>query len=253
MYFESHAHYNDSRYDEDRDVLLNNLLNNDIDFIINIGTSIESSISSLDIAKKYDKIYAAVGIHPHNVEFLEDDTINTLEKLALNSKSVAIGEIGLDYFYDNSPREFQQKWFKIQLELAEKLNLPVIIHSREADQACFDIIKNSNVRRGVIHCYSGSVEMAKEYIKLGFYIGVGGVVTFSKSKTLVNVVSEVSIDNILIETDSPYLTPNPNRGKRNDSSNLKYITEKIAEIKGITIQEVARTSLLNAKHLFDII
>jgi TatD DNase family protein len=252
MYFESHAHYNDKKYDEDRHSIVQNMLDNGVSYIINIGASMESSITSLNLAEKYDKVFTTVGVHPHSVKDMEDKDIQILQQYTKNKKVVGIGEIGLDYFYNYSPKEEQKYWFKKQLDLAAETNLPVVIHSRDASQEAFDIIANSKVRRGVIHCYSGCAEMAKEYIKMGFYIGVGGVVTFGNAKKLVDVVDKIPLKSILIETDAPYLAPNPNRGTRNDSSNLKYITSKIAEIKNISEEEVAKTTLLNGKELFNI-
>ena len=202
------------------------------------------------MAEKYDYIYAAVGVHPHELYDMSSQTIDKLRKLSEHKKVVAIGEIGLDYYYDTHPREFQRFWFIQQLRLAEETGLPVVIHSREASQDTFDIIERSKVRRGSIHCYSGSAEMAKEYVKMGFHIGVGGVVTFPNAKKLVEVVEAIPLESILIETDCPYLSPVPNRGKRNDSRNLKYVVDKIAEIKGVTPEKVAEITKNNAETLF---
>lgn len=249
--FESHAHYDDQRFDKDRDQILNEL-KNDLDYLVNVGADIKSSKDSVLLSKMYDYIYASVGVHPHNVKNLDDEKIIKLQELIKNNdKVIAVGEIGLDFYYDNSPREEQKKWFKIQLKIAEKYDLPVIIHSRDADQITFDILKKHNVK-GVIHCFSGSKELAKEYVKRGFLIGVGGIVTYKNARKLVEVVKEISIDNILIETDAPYLSPEPKRGSRNDSSNLKYIVQKIAEIKNINKDEVVKKTKNNAKKLFNI-
>lgn len=250
-YFESHAHYDDKRFREDREELLQELLPaSGVSHIINIGCDVKSSEISVRMAEKYDYIYAAVGVHPHELYDMSSQTIDKLRKLSQHKKVVAIGEIGLDYHYDTHPREFQRFWFIQQLRLAEETGLPVVIHSREASQDTFDIISRSNVRRGSIHCYSGSAEMALDYVKMGFHIGVGGVVTFSNAKKLVEVVEAIPIESILIETDCPYLAPAPNRGKRNDSRNLKYIVEKIAEIKNMTPEAVAEITKKNAKNLF---
>ena len=181
---------------------------------------------------------------------MSSQTIAKLKKLSEHKKVVAIGEIGLDYYYDTHPKELQRFWFRQQLRLAEETNLPVIIHSRDASQETFDIIKASSVRRGSIHCYSGSAQMALDYVKMGFSIGVGGVVTFSNAKKLVETVAAIPMESILIETDCPYLAPNPNRGKRKDSTNLKYVVEKIAEIKNLPPETVAEISEKNAKSLF---
>ncbi|MCI5679377.1 MAG: TatD family hydrolase [Bacteroidales bacterium] len=250
-YFESHAHYDDKRFKEDREELLGELLPaSGVSHVINIGCDVKSSEMSIRLADKYDYIYAAVGVHPHELYDMSSQTIAKLKKLSEHPKVVAIGEIGLDYYYDTHPRELQRFWFRQQLRLAEEVNKPVIIHSREASQETFDIIQSTNIRRGSIHCYSGSAQMAQDYVKMGFHIGVGGVVTFSNAKKLVETVEAIPIESILIETDCPYLAPNPNRGKRNDSTNLKYIVEKIAEIKKMTPEDVAKITENNAKSLF---
>ena len=251
MYFESHAHYDDSRFDGDRTRLLNSLFNEKgIDYIINIGADMKSSKESIALSDMYENIYAAIGVHPHDVEDMTEKDIEDLRELSKHKKVVAIGEIGLDYYYDNSPRDLQRKWFFRQLELAKDLKLPVVIHSREAAKETFDIIKESGVRNGVIHCFSGSAEMAEEYIKLGFFIGIGGSLTFKNNKKTVEVVEKIPMEHILLETDSPYLAPVPNRGKRNDSGNLVFIAEKISEIKGITPANVAKITKDNAIRLF---
>ena len=251
MYFESHAHYDDERFDEDRYALIERLYNEcGVHNIINIGADIPSSERSIALADKYDFIYAAVGVHPHEADSLNEENFKHLKELTKHKKVVAVGEIGLDFYYDNSPRDIQRYWFKRQLELAKEIRLPVVIHCRDASQECFDIIKESGVRRGVIHCYSGSPEMAEEYVKMGFKIGVGGVVTFKNSKKLVETVERIPMESILIETDSPYLAPIPFRGERNDSSNLKYVVKKIGEIKNLTPEEVADITSNNAVELF---
>ena len=252
MYFDSHAHYDDERFDEDRMQLIESLSEKGVDWIINVAADMKSCYTSLELAKKYSFIYSSVGVHPHEVEGLTDADINKMEKLASEDKVVAIGEIGLDYYYDYSSREMQRTWFMKQLLMAKQLNLPVIIHSREASQETFDIIRESDVEEGVIHCFSGSYELAKEYVKKGFYVGVGGSLTFKNAKKTVEVVEKIELDKILIETDSPYLTPVPYRGNRNDSSYLKFVVQKIAEIKGISEDEVARITSKNAKKLFRI-
>ena len=251
-YFDSHAHYDDKRFRGDREELLGALLPAaGIEHIIYVGCDVKSSELSLRLAERYDYVYAAVGVHPSELYDMSSQTIARLKKLSEHKKAVAIGEIGLDYHYDDGfPKEVQRFWFRQQLRLAEETNLPVIIHSRDAAQETFDIIKASSVRRGSIHCYSGSPEMALEYVRLGFSIGVGGVVTFANAKKLVETVAAVPMEHILIETDCPYLAPNPNRGKRNDSTNLRYVVEKIAEIKNMTAEAVAEVSGRNATTLF---
>lgn len=251
MYFESHAHYDDKRYDSDRHELLNSLKDNGVEFVINSGANMQSSKIGIDLSEKYDFMYCAVGVHPHDANKMEENDIKILHEYTKNQKVVAIGEIGLDFYYDHSERDVQAYWFKKQLELAHNTNLPVIIHSRDADALCFDIIKEANLpKKGVIHCFSGSKELAIEYVKLGYYIGVGGVVTFNTARKLLETVDAIGLDKILIETDSPYLSPVPNRGKRNDSTNLKYIVDKIAEIKNISPEYVSDSTKENALKLF---
>ena len=254
MFFDSHAHYDDQKFDQDRFDLLNNLFDKNIDYIINCGADLLSSRESINLANKFKFIFAAVGIHPENIINLTQKDLDALEDLIKNKnpKVKAIGEIGLDYHYEDFSRDEQINWFEKQIELANKYNLPVIIHSRDADQDTFDIIKSKSKTPGVIHCYSGSLEMALDYINLGFYIGVGGVITFKNSKKLVDVVKNIPIEKILIETDCPYLAPEPNRGTRNDSSNLIFIAQKIADIKNISLSDVANITKSNAIKLFAI-
>lgn len=252
MYFDSHAHYDDERFDEDRDELLQGMKDKGVDYIINAAADMESCYTGLELAAKYPFVYCSIGVHPHDAKTLNEERLKELEELAQRQKVVAVGEIGLDYYYDSSPREVQREWFMKQLLLAKSLDLPVIIHSREACQETFDMIVESGVKEGVIHCFSGSHELAKEYVKRGFYIGIGGSLTFKNAKKTVKVVETIDLDHILIETDSPYLTPVPHRGKRNDSSYLQFVVERIAEIKDITVEEVCETTSQNAKKLFRI-
>ncbi len=250
MYFDSHAHYDDERFDEDRYELIESLKDKKVDYVVNVAADMDSCFTSQELAKKYPFVFCSVGVHPHDVENMTEKDYETLHELSKYEKAVAIGEIGLDYHYDLSPRDKQRYWFKRQLELASEVNLPVIIHSREASQETFDIIKESKVRDGVIHCFSGSAELAKEYVKMGFYIGVGGSLTFKNARKTVEVVETIDLKNIVIETDAPYLTPIPHRGKRNDSSYLEFVVQKIAEIKGISEEEVANVTFENANKLF---
>ena len=252
MYFDSHAHYDDESFDEDRYELIEAIREKGVDFIVNAAADLTSCETGIALAEKYPFIYCSIGVHPHDVKSLKEEDLEKLRKWATHKKVVAIGEIGLDYYYDSSPREAQREWFKKQLMLAKELNLPVIIHSRDACQETFDLIMESGVKEGVIHCFSGSHELAKEYVKKGFYIGIGGALTFKNAKKTVKVVETIGIENILIETDAPYLTPVPHRGKRNDSSYLQYVVEKIAEIKEMTPDEVASITCQNAKTLFRI-
>lgn len=256
MFFDSHAHYDDEAFDEDRYELLDSFPENNIDYIVNASSNMNSSELSVELSNKYRYIYATIGVHPNEVQNLTENDIDILENMYRNNnKVVAIGEIGIDYHYGKQNSELQKYWFKNQLNLAKKLNLPVVIHSRDAAQECFDIIKESCMslkRNGVIHCYSSSAEMAFQYIDMGFYIGIGGVLTFNNSKKTAEVVEKIPISKILIETDSPYLSPVPNRGKRNDSRNLIYIVEKIAQIKQMDVNKVAKVTCENAKAVFNI-
>lgn len=250
MYFESHAHYDDERFDDDRDELLASFPDEGIETVVNSSSDVESSRASIALAEKYPFFYASVGVHPHEVSKMTDADIDTLRELSKHPKVVAIGEIGLDFYYDLSPRDSQRYWFKRQLALAEELDMPIIVHSRDAAQECFDIIAGSNVRKGVIHCYSGSAPMAKDYADMGFYIGIGGSLTFKNNKKTVEVVEQLPLEKILIETDSPYLAPVPYRGRRNDSRLLKYVVEKISEIKNIPEKDICNITKNNAIQLF---
>ncbi|MCI9353319.1 MAG: TatD family hydrolase [Firmicutes bacterium] len=250
MYFESHAHYDDKQFNKDRQTLLECLPQYGVDVVINSGSDLESSYVGKQLSEQYDYIYFAAGVHPHELYHMSEKTIQEIRQLAEHKKCVAIGEIGLDYHYDTFPKQTQKYWFEKQLSLAKLLHIPVIIHSREASQDCFDIIKKSGVEKGVIHCYSGSVEMAEEYVKMGFMIGIGGVLTYSNAKKLTEVAKKISLEHILIETDSPYLSPVPYRGKRNDSRNLEFVVKKLSEIKGLTPLEIANATLKNGKNLF---
>jgi len=254
MYFESHAHYEDKQFNPDREELLATLLPEaKVTTVINVGASMGSTRAGIKLAERYSYVYATVGVHPHYVKSLTGSDLTELEQLCANKRVVAVGEIGLDYFRDLSPRNVQQQRFRDQLEISKRTNLPVILHTRDASKDMFDTIKNeSQIRRGVVHCFSESAEMAREYTKLGFYIGIGGVVTFPKSKTLHEVVRRTDLSHILIETDCPYLAPEPHRGKRNSSAYLPHVVEAIAQIKGISAEEVAEQTYTNGKKLFNV-
>lgn len=254
MLFDTHAHINDERFDEDRDLVISRARENGIEYILNPGADLKTSIAAVNIANQNEKIYAAVGVHPHDVKDISEETIQELKKLSENKKVVAIGEIGLDYYYDNSPRDEQRKWFKRQIELAKEVNLPIIIHDRDAHGETFDILKEYDVGSigCLMHCYASSVEMAKEYIKMGVYISMAGPVTFKNAKKTYEVAKEIPLEYLLIETDSPYLTPTPYRGKRNEPAYVKLVAQKVAEAKGITLEEIAHQTTLNAKKLFNI-
>lgn len=249
---DSHAHLDGSQFDEDREELVEKLSEAGVEIVINPGANMESSRKIVELVEAYDIIYGAVGVHPHDTVDMVDSDIDELRELAKRDKIVAIGEIGLDYYYDHSPREVQKQRFREQIVLAKELDLPIIVHERDAAQDVFDIISSEadGKLRGVIHCYSGSVEMAKEYIKLGFYISFAGPVTFKNAKKPKEVATEIPLEHLLVETDSPYMAPVPYRGKRNDPSYVRYIAETIAELKGISYEQVAEQTNRNAKQLF---
>lgn len=254
MIFDTHAHYDDERFDEDRDILLNQLHQNGISYILNASASVESLDASIELAGKYSFVYAALGIHPHDAEKMNESVYEKIKSLSTGSKVVAIGEIGLDYYYDNSPRDLQRYWFERQIELAKELRLPIIIHDRDAHEDTVNIIKKTDAKQvgGIFHCFSGSAQMAMEMLKHNLYIAIGGPVTFKNARKTVEVVEAVPLDRLLVETDCPYLAPEPHRGKRNNSGYLVHIIQKIAEIKGISESEVAETTLVNAKKVFGI-
>lgn len=254
MIFESHAHYDDEAFDEDRDALLSSMQENGIGRIINVGASLISTTESIRLAEQYPFIYAAAGVHPSETAELNEENFNSLYRQCLHRKVVAVGEIGLDYYWDEPAHEIQKMWFARQLDLAKEIKKPVIIHSRESAKDTYDIMAAhyADDIGGVVHCFSYSVEMALEYIRMGFYIGIGGVVTFKNGKKLKEVAEAVPLERILLETDSPYLAPEPNRGKRNTSLYIPYIAQKIAEIKGITCKEVIMATEQNAKVCFGI-
>ncbi|HLR21492.1 MAG TPA: TatD family hydrolase [Tissierellaceae bacterium] len=254
MLIDSHVHLDDKRFDEDRDKIIEDLKANGVEFVINIGADLQTSINSVELADKYDNIYAAVGVHPHSAKDVNEDTLDQLREMSKKDKVLAIGEIGLDFHYDNSPRDIQRKRFKDQLKLAKEVELPVIIHSREATQETFDIMEEAQDGnlKGVLHCFSASPEMAEKYIKLGYYISLGGTVTFKNARIVREVAEALPLDKLLIETDCPYLTPEPYRGKRNEPMYVKYVAEKIAEIKGVSFEELVNQTNINAKKLFNI-
>lgn len=254
MIFETHAHYDDEKFDGDREELIAKLPKAGISHVINVGASIESTKTTLELVKKHDFMYAAVGVHPSDVDGLNEETFAWLIEQTRLDKTVAVGEIGLDYYWDKEPevQKNQRIWFQKQMELAREADLPVIIHSRDAAEDTMRIMKEIHAEEipGVIHCYSYSPEMAKEFVKMGYYIGVGGVVTFKNAKKLVQTVQEIPIERILLETDCPYMAPEPHRGTRNSSLNLPYVAAKIAQLKGISAEEVCSITEQNAYHLF---
>lgn len=258
MIFESHAHYDDRQFDVDRETLLENLPFQNVGVIVNVGSDIRSSKESITLAHQYDYIYAAIGVHPDEVDTMKEADMEELSHMAREDKVVAIGEIGLDYFRKegNAYKSVQKEWFCRQLDLAKEIEKPVIIHSRDAAEDTIQILRdfrkeNPQIENpGVIHCYSYSPELAKEYVAMGFYIGIGGVVTFKNAKKLVETVAQIPLERILVETDSPYLCPEPNRGKRNDSSQIRYVMDRIADILGIAPEEVEKQTEMNARKMY---
>ena len=249
MIFDTHAHYNDEAYHNELDTLVSEM-KNDVCGIINCATNYTSCKQTIELCEQYDGfIYAAIGVHPSELEPAFNEEL--LLKFINNKHCVAIGEIGLDYHYMDFDKNEQEKWLIKQIELAQKVNKPVILHDRDSHEDMLNIIK-AYKPKGVLHCYSGSVEMMREVLKCGLYIGVGGVVTFKNAKKLVECVKELPLNRLLLETDAPYLSPEPFRGKRNRSDYIKYVAEKIAEIKGLTYNEVLKANFENTKALFGI-
>lgn len=252
MIFESHAHYDDEAFDSDRSELLSQCQNQGIEYIVNVSASLGSVKSTLALAEEYPFIYAAVGIHPDEVGELNEENFAWLKEQCRHPKTVAVGEIGLDYYWDKENHETQKYWFRRQMDLAKELELPIIVHSREACADTLEEIKKAHTPKlkGVIHCFSYAPETAREYLEMGYYIGVGGVVTFKNAKKLKEVVKMLPPERILLETDCPYLAPEPNRGKRNSSLNLPYVAEAVAELKGMETEEVIRITNENARKLY---
>ena len=253
MIFDTHAHYDDAQFDDDREQLLQAMRENGIGRIVNVSSDTDSWEKVVALADTYSFIYGAIGVHPDEVGQLIEEKFCQMEALLKRDKMIAVGEIGLDYYWDKEKRDLQKTWFIRQLELAGKLKKPVIIHSREAAADTMEIMKAyASKLCAVIHCYSYSAEMAKEYVKMGYYIGVGGVVTFKNAKKLKQTVQEIPLSSIVLETDCPYLAPAPYRGKRNSSLYLPYIAEEIARQKGITVQEVIWQTEKNAERLYQL-
>ena len=262
--FETHAHYDDERFDEDRDELISSMLSDtgELDYIVNVGASRQGCEASLALAAQYEKVYAAIGFHPEDIVRLKESDIEWLENMLGESKArkiVALGEIGLDYYYVSDDADMavaekkqQREWFAAQMNVAYRTHMPVMIHSRDACQDTIDILKSNHGQEtgGIIHCYSYSREQAREYIKMGFHIGVGGVVTFKNSRRLQEVVEDIPLEKIVLETDSPYMAPVPFRGTRNSALYIPYIAEKIAEIKGVPVQKVYDQTYANALKMY---
>ncbi len=254
MIIDSHAHLDDKRFDDDRDRVIKRCIEDGITHIINAGADMASSKKAVELADNNDIIYASVGVHPHDAGRVGNDYLDTLALWARHPKVVAIGEIGLDYYRDLSPRDVQRKRFIEQIKLAHELDMPIIVHDRDAHGDTMDILKSHRdyIKAGVMHCFSGSLEMAKECIKLGFYISFAGPVTFTNARKLVDAAYGVPLDKILVETDCPYLTPQPHRGKRNYPGYVKLVIDRIARIKGMEFEEVADATAKNALDLFGI-
>ena len=246
--FDSHAHYNDRRFDEDRDIVLQHLPSQGVRTVLNCGTTIVSSEDCLRLAEKYDYLYAACGVHPHEAE-QEEDKLDDLYSLLKHEKCLAVGEIGLDYHYDFSPRDTQQRVFERQIHIANELQLPVIVHDRESHEDTMNLLKKYKPA-GVVHCFSGSSEMAKEVVRLGMYVGFGGALTFKGARKPLEAAAVVPQDRLLLETDCPYMAPVPHRGKRCDSSMIPLAAEVIASIWNCTVQEVLDITAQNAQNLF---
>lgn len=254
MIFDTHAHYDDKKFDIDRDALLTSLKDSNIGTVVNVSSNLQSVTATLNLTKKYDFIYGAVGIHPSDSGELDSESFEWLREQARQPKVVAIGEIGLDYYWERPEEKTQKTWFVRQLFLARELDLPFIIHSRDAAQDTLDILKAERAyeQSGVIHCFSYSKEIAREYLDMGFYLGIGGVVTFQNGKKMKEVVEYTPLSNILLETDCPYLTPAPNRGKRNDSTYLPCVVEEIARLKNVTPETVIEATEQNARKFYRI-
>ena len=253
MLFDTHAHYDDEAFDPDRREVLAGLPQKGVGLVVDPGCTLTSSEKAIALAAEFPHVYATVGLHPENCHDFQPEQIERLRQLAQREKVVAIGEVGLDYYWkDNPPRERQQAVFRAQLALAEELNLPVIVHDREAHQDSMAIVREFPRVRGVFHCYSGSLEDAKLLVRLGWHISFTGVVTFKNARKALEVAASLPADRIMLETDSPYLAPEPNRGRRNDSRNLVYIRDKIAQLRGVSPEELEEQTTQNALQFFGI-
>ena len=250
MLFDTHAHYDARRFDSDRHELLASMEQNGVGRILNAGCDLESSRMAMELAHQYNFIYAAVGSHPDDADHVDGALVDTYRELAKDKKVVAIGEIGLDYYYEDVPREQQKRAFQMQMELARELNLPVIVHERDAHGDGLEIVKDFPDVTGVFHCYSGSLEMARELVKLGWYVGFTGVLTFKNARKALEVAENVPLHRIVLETDCPYMAPEPYRGKRCDSTMLPRMAEKLAQLRNKTVEEIEQITWENGCRLF---
>ena len=256
MITDTHAHYDDSAFDADREEILSGLSSHNIGCVVNIGVDIPTCKNTLQLAETYDWIYAAIGFHPSDTKGMPEDNLDWLRAHAHHSKVVAIGEIGLDYHWSESEEEniSQQRWFRRQIALAKEVGLPIVVHSREAAADTMTVIREENASEvgGIIHCYSGSAEQAKQYVDMGFFIGVGGVITFKNARRLIESVEAIPLEAIVLETDCPYLAPEPYRGKRNDSTLLSHVVTRVSELKNIPPEEVIIQTTKNAKTVYNL-
>lgn len=254
MLFDTHTHLTDVAFDEDREEVIRRAEQAGVSLMVNVGYSRETIPPTLALAEQHDSIYAAVGWHPQQAKEMTPQDLAWLEELAAHPKVVALGEMGLDYYWDTSPKEVQQTVFREQIALAKRVNKPIIIHNRDAHQDVVTILREENAQEvgGVMHCFSGSVEIAQACLELGFYISFGGPITFKNAKKPKEVAKTIPLDRLLIETDSPYLTPHPYRGKRNESSYVRYVAESLAELRGLTYEEICQITTENGKRLFGI-
>jgi len=252
LYFDTHAHYDDRRFDDDRDAVLSSLTDAGVSVVLNAASSLRSAEISLELADMYPFLFASVGVHPHDCKSMNDDTVSILEEMLSHPKAVAVGEIGLDYHYDFSPRDVQRLRFREQLELAGRARLPVIVHEREALIDTLAIVREFRDLCGVFHCFSGSWETAKTILDMGWFLSFTGVVTFKNARRVLETIEKVPSDRFMLETDCPYMSPEPVRGRRNSSLNLPHIAAKIADIRGITVEECARLTTDNGLRFFGI-
>ena len=250
--YDTHAHLDDHMFDDDREQVIDKIKNSNVGLVNNIAADMESSRAAIALAEKHDFIYATVGIHPSDVLSMTEEDIEELRTLSKHPKVVAIGEIGLDYHYDDADPNIQKQWFRAQLDLAKELDMPVVIHDRDSKGECLAILKEKNINNGVVHCFSGSAETARELVKMGLHISFTGVVTFKNARRAIEAVKAIPIERLFIETDCPYMAPEPFRGQRNDSSMVYRIAEKIAEIKELPVDEVIRLTRENAIKFFGI-